>query len=361
MVIFLKEFMIIELKILNIPLLIGFKTILVLTKTRLLCTNCNKRFDMFYNDIVNPRFRCANELFLSIISDLQNSSSTFKSVAKRNFVSPGVVVRYAHFFSYMMQWEHISTLPQHIGIDEFKGNCDKSKYLFHIFDLDTSKTVCILSSRKYDDLVSFFDSIENRDKVKLVTMDLYSPFKNAVKAKLKNATIIADRFHYTRIVSNALDELRLQIWRNLSKDEKKFFKYIKLALLKDFTKVKPDDIIDLQLKLERAFEHNRDLQKGYNLYQHFLRIKDALGYCQKVNLFNNWIQAALSSGLTEFESAANTLLHWNKEILNSFKYTYTNSSTEGKNNKIKVIKRNAYGFKKTKNFYIRIMLSDLTA
>lgn len=352
--------MTIDFKKLNIHLLIGFKTKLILKKTRLLCLNCNKRFDMFYGDIVNFRFRCANELFFNIISDLKHTSSTFKDVANRNFVSTGVVIRYSHLFSFLMQWENITSLPKHIGIDEFKGNCDGSKYLFHIFDLDTSKTVCILKSRKCDDLISFFNSIENRNEVELVTMDLYSPFKNAVKAKLKNATIVADRFHYTRIVSNSLDELRLQIWRNLPKEEKKFFKYIKLALLKDKINISEEQTIEHKLKLERAFEHNRDLEKGYNLYQDFLRIKNGNNYRQKAKLFSTWIDRALSSGLTEFESAANTLLQWNKEILNSFKYTYTNSSTEGKNNKIKVIKRTAYGFRKTKNFQIRIMLSDLS-
>lgn len=48
----------------------------------------------------------------------------------------------------------------------------------------------------------------------IVTMDLYDSFRNAVKAKLKRVTIIADRFHYTRIVSRAFDELRIQLWRD---------------------------------------------------------------------------------------------------------------------------------------------------
>ena len=55
-------------------------------------------------------------------------------------------------------------------------------------------------------------------------MDLYAPFKNAVKAKLKKAIIVADRFHYTRIVSYALDSLRLEIWRNTKGSEKNISK-----------------------------------------------------------------------------------------------------------------------------------------
>ena len=179
---------------------------------------------MDYSDIVNPKFRCSNELFNNIILSLQNSSMTIKDAAKANNVSHGVVSRYLYFFAYLMQWENISTLPKHIGIDEFKGNCDKSKYLFHVYDLDTGKTVTILKTRKYADLIDFFNSIQNRNEVELVTMDLYDTFRNAVKAKLKKAVIVADRFHYTRIVANALDDFRLNIWRNAKGAEKNILK-----------------------------------------------------------------------------------------------------------------------------------------
>ena len=99
----------------------GFKTFIVLKKTRLLCTNCNKKFYMDYSDIVNPKFRSSNQLFWKIIDDLKSSCS-FKDVARMNFVSIGVVIRYLYFFSYLMQWQNVTTLPKNIGIDEFKGN-----------------------------------------------------------------------------------------------------------------------------------------------------------------------------------------------------------------------------------------------
>ena len=58
-----------------------------------------------------------------------------------------------------------------------------SKYLFHIYNLDTAETIHILKSRSFNDIVDFFNNITNRNEVEVVTMDLYSPFKNAVKAK----------------------------------------------------------------------------------------------------------------------------------------------------------------------------------
>lgn len=336
----------------------GFKTFIFLKKTRLECKNCGKSFYMDYSDIVNKKFRCSNQLFFSIINDIQNNSLTLSEVAKNNNVSFGVVVRYLYFFSYLMQWENIHILPKHIGIDEFKGNCNGSKYLFHIYDLDTGKTVTILSSRKYYDLIKFFDSIDNRNEVELVTMDLYDSFRNAIKAKLKNATIVADRFHYTRIIANALDRFRLDLWNKSKGIEKKYFRGLKLSLLKNIEKVNPDYLLKHEEKLNYAFEINGDLKYAYQLYQSFLRINDADSYDEKVKLFNDFISDCLSSTLKTFKSAANTLLKWHKEILNSFNTHYTNSATEGKNNKIKVIKRISYGFRNLTTLRNIVMLRD---
>ena len=336
----------------------GYETFLILKKARLICPNCGKKFYYNYNDIVNPKFRCSNELFNKIIDELKNTSMTVKEIAKANFVSPGVVNRYLNFFSYLMQWNNIDTLPKRIGVDEFKGNCNKSKYLFHIYDLDTSNTIKILETRKFEDIINFLNKISNRNDVELVTMDLYSPFKNATQAKLKKAIIVADRFHYTRIVGNALDELRINIWRNCKGKEKKYFKNLKKCLLADIENVPEKRIEKLQEKLNYAFELSPELKYAYELYQSFLRIKDGSDYEEKAKRLSDWLNDALSSTLKTFESAANTLLKWNKEILNSLKTTYTNSSTEGKNNKIKVIKRIAYGYRNLTNFSNRIKLRD---
>ena len=337
----------------------GYKTYLVLKKARFVCTNCGKQFDYNYHDIVNSKFRCSNVLYLKIIDDLQNTSMSIKEIAAANFVSPGVVTRYLNYFSFLMHWNNVTELPEHIGIDEFKGNCDDNTYQFHVYDLDSKRTIQILKTRKYSDVFDFFNSISNRNQVKLVTMDLYSSFKNAVRDKLKNAKIIADRFHYTRIVSNALDNLRLEIWHNTKGHEKKYFKGIKKALLKDIETVKPEKLLKFEERLNYAFDFSGKLKYGYQLYQQFLRIKDADTFQEKRKLFNDWILEAESSTLPTFASAANTLHAWHTEILNSFLYNYSNGKTEGKNNKIKVIKRIAYGYRNLNNLRNRIKIRDL--
>ena len=63
------------------------------------------------------------------------------------------------------------------------------------------------------------------------------------------------------------------------------------------------------------------------------------------------------SGLDEFQSVLTMLHNWSQYILNAFDCPYSNGYTEGTNNKIKVIKRNAYGYRNFENFRNRIFLS----
>ncbi len=65
--------------------------------------------------------------------------------------------------------------------------------------------------------------------------------------------------------------------------------------------------------------------------------------------------AAEKSGLDRFIKCAGTMRTWMDSITNAFDYSYTNGFTEGSNNKIKVLKRNAYGFRNFRRFRNRIL------
>lgn len=58
-----------------------------------------------------------------------------------------------------------------------------------------------------------------------------------------------------------------------------------------------------------------------------------------------WIENAENCGIPQFEKCAKTMRNWFTGIINSFSTPITNGFTEGCNNKIKVSKRNAYGYK----------------
>jgi transposase len=186
-------------------------------------------------------------------------------------------------------------------------------------------------------------------------MDLYSPFKRVIKDKFYNATIVADNFHFTRIVMKALDELRLNLWRNTKGKEKIYFKYLKHSLMKDSSKAKLKDLE----KLYYAFELSPILKYAYHLKQDFLDIKKKDTFEEKEKAFKKWLDKAETSTINEFKTPVKTLRQWHEYISNSFKLNLSNGPVEGKNNLIKTLKRISFGFKNLNNFRARILLCEL--
>ena len=327
---------------------------LILNKRRYCCHHCGKKFYENYS-FIQKYFRKSNSIFECVCDDLKKLKN-FKTIAIDNNISIPTVVRYMHFNFYFSN-KHNFDLPQRIGIDEFKGNCNDQKYQLHIFDLDTKKTIDIVKSRKYDDLETYFSSfsLEQRSRVKVVSMDLYSPFKRIIKDKFPHASIVADNFHFTKLVMQALDELRLNLWRNTKGAEKKYFKNIKLSLAKDISKVSDLDVD----KLLYAFDFSPILKYAYKLKQQFLDIKSLDTFEEKEFAFRKWLDDAESSTIKEFKKPVKTLRQWHQYISNSFKLNISNGPVEGKNNLIKTLKRISFGFRNLTNFKERIILCSL--
>ena len=65
-----------------------------------------------------------------------------------------------------------------------------------------------------------------------------------------------------------------------------------------------------------------------------------------------------NDSLPEFKELLHTLTNWGEEILNYFDYPITNGFVEGKNNRIKTIKRMAYGYRNLDNFRLRILVTN---
>ncbi len=69
-------------------------------------------------------------------------------------------------------------------------------------------------------------------------------------------------------------------------------------------------------------------------------------------------QKIASSSLPEFKKLLSIFRNWREEILNYFDYRITNGFVEGKNNRIKTIKRMAYGYRNMANFRLRILATN---
>ena len=101
--------------------------------------------------------------------------------------------------------------------------------------------------------------------------------------------------------------------------------------------------------------YSDEMREAHSIKEWFLEILATRDSVQLEKEFSRWIDCVETSELKPFQRCALTFCHWKKGIFNSLEAPFTNGFTEGCNNKIKVLKRNAYGYRRFDRFRNRIL------
>jgi transposase len=93
--------------------------------------------------------------------------------------------------------EHLRTTikfetPEVLGIDELKII---GEYRCMLTNVDKRTIFDLIPNRRLTNLMPYFRTFPDKDKVKWVTMDMWQPYRQAVKKHVPNATIVVNRFH----------------------------------------------------------------------------------------------------------------------------------------------------------------------
>lgn len=104
-----------------------------------------------------------------------------------------------------------------IGIDEFSFR-KRHRYLTVVVDHERRRIVWAAEGHKAETLDPFFELLGTKTcaAIKLVSIDLAGSYRKAAKENLPNAEIVFDRFHVQRLASDALDEVRRALVRELA-------------------------------------------------------------------------------------------------------------------------------------------------
>lgn len=327
--------------------IMGKKLFLHYRKRRYHCPFCSKHFYEPFS-LLPKHCRITTRLALYSIQLLKSRQSV-KSVASEAGISPSSLHR-------RMKWVRFpqpAALPLVLSIDEFKGNADGQKFQAILTDAKNHKLIDILPSRSQTTLASYFQAFSNRKDVRYFVTDMNRAYRDLAKTYFPNATIVIDRFHVVRYVTWALENVRKRVQKQLHPDKRKYFKRSRKLLLTHKEKLKDEAKDALILMLQQS----EDLAVAYHLKELFYEFMACKGRAEAARKLRIFILAAQSSQLKEFHTCLTMLANWSNYILNAFDCPYSNGYTEGTNNAIKVIKRNAFGYRNFENFRNRIFLS----
>ena len=322
-------------------------TFIYYRKRRYVCKQCGKKF-YEKNSFLPKRARKTNRLSAFIIEQLKEKQS-MKDVARISNVSSTTVSKLLPYLA-----TSVSYLPEVLCIDEFRGNAGNYKYQVSLIDGKLGKPIDIIECRHKHYLFSYFNKFTKaqREKVKYVIMDLWLPYKDLAKTYFPNAQIVADRFHYARYIVQAVDTIRKKVQSKLTPEERRYFKHSRKLLLSRYINLTNEQREELEYIL---INYSEELRRVYNEKEALDIIHSGEKY-GAIDKLNKWVKANLESNYGVLIECAKTYSNWIKEIRNSLLVPYSNGVMEGYNNKIKVLKRVAFGFRNFQNFKARILL-----
>jgi transposase len=316
---------------------------LIYEKRRYVC-KCGKRFAE-QNSFL-PRYHRMSLRLILLVLEMLKSTVSFTYVAKEVGLSTSTVIRI--FDTVGVQ---APKLTEVVSIDEFKGNTGGEKYNCIITDPVNHKVLDILPSRHKSDLSSYFKRFPNRSDTAVFISDMWKPYYETASIYFKKAKFVVDKYHWIRQVLWAFDRVRKDIQKQFQKDYRTYFKHSRKLLFKRYDKLEETEKQQVSVMLSVS----PTLYSAHFLKEQFLKILDCENRDSAKKLLTNWIDDANDSGIISFVKCAKTMYSWFTGILNSFDTPFTNGFTEGCNNKIKVLKRNAYGYHNFKRFRKRIL------
>lgn len=244
-----------------------------------------------------------------------------------------------------------------IAIDEIavrKGHVYKTIVL----DLDTGHILHVGDGKGADALTAFFQRLRRaRVTLEAIAMDMSAAYLAAVEQFAPGTPIVFDRFHVMKLVNAQIDELRRAHMRDAAKPERKFVKGVRYLLL-----MSPKTLDEHEeahpgskARLKEALSLNEPLNKAYYLKEKIRCVWDEPTKRGGRRVLNECIAEAAGSGVRELVKLAKTLLQHKHGILAFFDHRISSGPLEGTNNKIKVLKRRAYGYRDDEFFRLKLL------
>ena len=239
-----------------------------------------------------------------------------------------------------------------IGIDEFavrKGHVYKTI----VVDLRSGRILYVGEGKGADALDGFWKKVKKKGvDIKYIATDLSAAFISSVYENCPNAVHVFDHFHVVKLMNERLDDIRRAQY-NLEKDvnKRKVLKGARFLLLCNGA-----DIFDKEYKtrLDNALDMNKPLSQAYYLKEQLREIWAQVNKEEAEKNMDDWVRQAKESKVPQLVKMAATLMAHRTGILAWYDCHISTAKVEGINNKIKVMKRTAYGFRDERYFELRL-------
>ncbi|WP_373274886.1 ISL3 family transposase [Streptococcus pneumoniae] len=343
----------------------GMPSRILLRKRRFKCYHCSKMM-VAETSIVKKNHQIPRIINQKIAQKLIEKIS-MTDIAHQLAISTSTVIRKLNDFHFKHDF---SCLPEIMSwdVETVRGvtvSIGRWKMSFIAQDFEKLDIITVLEGRTQAVIRDHFLKYDRavRCRVKIITMDMFSPYYDLARQLFPCAKIVLDRFHIVQHLSRAMSRVHVQIMNQFhrkSHEYKAIKRYWKLiqqdsCKLSDKRFYRPIFRMHLTNKeiLNKLLSYSEDLKHHYQLYQlllfHFQN--------KEPEKFFGLIEDNLKQVHPIFQTVFKTFLKDKEKIINALQLHYSNAKLEATNNLIKLIKRNAFGFRNFENFKKRIFIA----
>ena len=244
--------------------------------------------------------------------------------------------------------------PRHMSVDEVAWQ-KWHKYVTNVVDVDKRKVIWNHDGRGKTTLDKFYHKIGEGGckRIKAVASDGAKGFLSSTREHAKNALIVLDHFHVKKYLNEAVDVVRKEELRKARQEKQEDLSRIlhcnkRFILMQNKVTNKQKDI------LEKISTLNERVYTAMLLKEQFLSLYVAGNRRIAYANLKAWIGAAIRSGIASFVELGYKFFRKRHYVLNYFVCKITSAISEGINNKIKRLKRMAYGYRDVKYFLLKI-------
>lgn len=240
-----------------------------------------------------------------------------------------------------------------IAIDEIsigRGH----RYLTVVLDLESGAVVFVGEGKGTTALEPFWKRLRSSGaKVQAVATDMSPAYTLAVHDNLPKAVHVFDRFHVMKLFNEQLADLRRDVQRSVEEVEhRQLLKGTLWLLLKNPENLDPKK--REPQRLQDALRINQPLATAYYMKEDLRQFWEQILKRQATRFLDDWIARAKASGVQMLQKFARTLELHRTGLLNWYDYSISTGPLEGTNTKIRVLQRQAYGFRDQEFFKLKI-------
>lgn len=244
--------------------------------------------------------------------------------------------------------------PTRLVMDEFalfKGH----RYATVVLDADTRRVLWVGEGRSREAIRPFFEWLgpERCARIEAVAMDMNTAFDLEVQMQCPKACVVYDLFHViAKYGREVIDRVRVDE-ANRHKENlpmRRFVKRARWLLLRNRENVPEDQ----QPKLDELLAANQTLMTVYVMKASLKELWQASSAWQWRKAWRSWLRMARSSEIEPLRKFANRLANYWRGILARVRWPMHTGQLEGINNRIKVMKRIAYGYRDSAFFFLKI-------